>query len=445
MTIFRSILIFVAVLSFAVSPAVTQSLLLDKSLLNGSTIAVVGTIDTGMNSSPNSLVINTCSANHELIYYDENTERIRFVDGNTNNIYTDYVYLPSWDYEAVMVFDRALCKAFLVTTRFYPPMDNWIEARIHTISGHNATATFSVNYTFNTSPNPVTDTKYSINGIALKQSASEGNNTARIILENTPMGTIDVVDLNATGTDSTRVQRFTYRPTVLNPWKSNAGNTLALEMKHESLALDDLTQTDLLYISDPNFVEEPGDNGYIQVFHLNQPPQDLDATKMISSVINLNGTWPFVNGLAGLDIAGPRDLLYIASGLQGSAQNPDNGYLGRLRTTNHSNFSAITLQYSDQNRVLVDWSDSNKVFVLTFDEWYNDPNQGLYLKMIYDNTVVGNLQLLKNYVSTKYFRPSLAYDPALRRVYAAINNKIYVVQENYTEPVKNYLPLVIRK
>jgi hypothetical protein len=70
------------------------------------------------------------------------------------------------------------------------------------------------------------------------------------------------------------------------------------------------------------------------------------------------------------------------------------------------------------------------VFVATFDGWYNDPQQGLYLQLIYDGTVVDTLRLLENYDLYNGLR-GMAFDPLDRRLYLTVGSSILVVQVNY--------------
>jgi hypothetical protein len=250
------------------------------------------------------------------------------------------------------------------------------------------------------------------------------------------------VDLNATGDDVTRRQRASYRSPVPGPgWSTYDGNSLALETNHETLGSDDLTTTDLLYISDPSHAWDNG-YGYIRVMQVGHPLQDLDASLLPE--VDLNDTWPFSDGLKELEIAAPRDYLYIASGIQSF----NHGYMGRMKTTDNA-LNVVDLTYGDLGFLHVDWYDSNKVFITTFDGFYNDPDQGLYLNLVYDKTVVNRLKLMDDYET--YDNRDLVYDPQSSRLYLTVGTKIMVVKVKYSYsppnpgvPIKAYLPIMER-
>ncbi|MBN1247524.1 MAG: PKD domain-containing protein, partial [Anaerolineae bacterium] len=97
------------------------------------------------------------------------------------------------------------------------------------------------------------------------------------------------------------------------------------------------------------------------------------------------------------------------------------------------------------------------VFVGTFDGWYNDPNQALYLTMLYDDVAVDTLKLVDTYDETNGLRAmayddvavdtlklvdtydetnglrAMAYDPTHRRLYLAVGSTMMVVEVNHGE------------
>jgi hypothetical protein len=405
-------------------------------------LVFLSSIETG--GRPDALAIDTCRTPSEVLLYDRLTSNVRFLNSVALTLFPDLVNLPTWNDKKWIAFDRSLCLAYVATTRAQYNFGTiyWEETRLHILDSRVVTATVSVNESYNRGlPSPA-DTKYSIEGLALKQSNSEADNPARLILDNTRKGRIDVVDLSATGTAVARSQRFAYDERSPEYSNINLGNSLALESKHETLSVDDLATTDILYISDRNH-PYVGGYGYLRVIQLNHPMADLNA--VLLPEVNLNSTWPFPNGLQGLDIAGQRDLVYIASGLQSF----DNGYLGRLSTTNHASLQAGTILYGDMGKVLVDWYDTRRVFIASFDGFYNDPNQGLYLHLVYDATVIDTLLLKEDYTPSVILPYSMAFDPYTRRLYMAVGSQILVVQVNYGLPpplivIENplYLPMI---
>ena len=103
----------------------------------------------------------------------------------------------------------------------------------------------------------------------------------------------------------------------------------------------------------------------------------------------------------------------------------------------------------DMGKVLVDWYDTRRVFIASFDGFYNDPNQGLYLHLVYDATVIDSLLLKEDYTPSAILPYSMAFDPYTRRLYMAVGSEILVVQVNYGLPpqliaLENplYLPMV---
>jgi len=74
----------------------------------------------------------------------------------------------------------------------------------------------------------------------------------------------------------------------------------------------------------------------------------------------------------------------------------------------------------------VDWYDPSRMFVCTFDGFFNDPNQGLYLHLLVDGAVTDTLELLDAYDEYSGLR-GMSFDPYTRRLYLTIDDSIYVV------------------
>jgi hypothetical protein len=305
-------------------------------------------------------------------------------------------------------------------------MEGWEEVRVHIVADRAAVSTFSVNDVYN-ALNPVEDNFYTIDGVVLEQSNTEGGNPARLIINNTYEGRFDVVDLNGAGTAAALRQRAAYRSQVTGPsYLTVEGNSLALETNHETLASDDLTSTDLLYISDVNHDNVGGGTGWVRVAQIGQPLSTLNATFL--SEIDLNGTFPFMNGLEGLEVAAPRDQLYINCDWQSFA----NGYLGKVSTVTHGPLQVINLTYSNTGFV-TDWYDTKQIFVATWNlNDMVDPTPPLYLHLVYDQTVVYSMILVNDYNGSFATElRSMVYDPYYRRLYISIGTKIMVINVNY--------------
>jgi hypothetical protein len=145
--------------------------------------------------------------------------------------------------------------------------------------------------------------------------------------------------------------------------------------------------------------------------------------------VDLTGHWPFGNGFQGIDVAGPWDRLYVASG----QQSWDDGYVAEVDTTDAQVEQVITLLYGDESFVHVDWWNPRRVFVVTFDGFYNDPDQGLYLHYLYDGQVLDSVRLMEDYDEYDGLR-GMAFDPWHRRLYLAVAGSLMVVQVSEGEP-----------
>ena len=202
---------------------------------------------------------------------------------------------------------------------------------------------------------------------------------------------------------------------------TNQGNTLGLETQHETLPVDDLSGTDLLYIPDANHQSE------LHALQLNHPSQALGAVSL--PPINLS---PFNCGAAGckgLAVVGARDKLYVASG----DQSFETGYVNLAGTTNNQLQQWIELTYGDHNFLHADWADPSRVFVVTHDWWNSyDDEGGLYLHLLDQGTVVSSLLLLENYEDgLDTGLRDMVFDPYSRRLYLTVGTKIFVVAVDY--------------
>jgi len=390
-------------------------------------LELVAAIEVG--GMPEAIVVDRWGSRNDVLFFDLSTSDLRFIDGDTLSLAPEQISLETWSFNGWMAYDSYYHQTYFVSIHnrgIYP--NNWKEARVNLIANRSLETYFSVNEIFNSDPQNPVDLHYGIDGMAFKQPFSEGDNPGRLFIDNTPGGSVDVVDLNAGGTAALSVQRFSYRDAIEGPsWQTNLGNSLALEDQHETLPVNDLAQADRLYIADANhpFV---GGYGYVGVVQVDPFPNPLNT--VILPEVDLNDTWPFPDGLEGLDTAGARDRLYIASG----SQSFDTGYAGVVDTTDHQSLQVIELTYGDKGIVLVDDYDPKRVFLTTFDGFYNDPEQGLYLHLIYDDQVVDTLLLAQEF--DEYAGPrGMVFDPYSRRLYLTLDTRVMVVQVNYgTEP-----------
>jgi len=283
-----------------------------------------------------------------------------------------------------------------------------------------------------------------IDGLTFKQPLSEGANPGRLIIHNPKTGNVDVVDLDASGLAVAREQRYSYRDTVEGTVHLNLGNALALETNHETLARDDLAGVDHLYIADLNYPwPGPFQRGYVRVLRLSHPLEDLGATPLPD--VDLNDTFPFWQGFDGLALAGDRDILYVASGIQ----DHDDGFVAEVDTTKDQLAQVVNLTYLDRGFVVVDWYDTNRAFVTTFDSAPAGGDPALYLHLIYNGTVADTLKLKDTHESRD--PRGMAFDPHHRRLYLTVGSRVMVVQVNYgADPApiltrQLYLPLVLRE
>jgi hypothetical protein len=390
-------------------------------------LVLLTTIETG--GQPSALVHDDGDGRNDILFYDG--DRIRILDGDLLAVAPEQILLPTREWEGWMVYDHSLHRAYVLTTqnRESPMHVIWKEVQVHVVANRSLLDSFSVNQPYNADSLDPADRFYGLDGLALKEPLSEGANAGRLIVDDTANGNIDVVDLDAAGTGAARRQRYSYRDTLCTvshcSWETRSGNALALEARHETVTPDDLAGNDVLYIADPNRQEQGLPlYGHLRALQLNHPGLDLGATPLPD--LDLSGTWPFGNGNHGLALAGPRDILYVASG----QQSFDDGYVAEVNTVNGQVKEVIELTYADEGFVHVDWRDPRRAFVATFDGWYNDEYQALWLHLLYDGTVVHTLRLLDNYDIYNGLR-DMVYDPLHQRLYLAVGNGIMVVQVNH--------------
>lgn len=368
---------------------------------------------------PDAIVVDHFGGRSEVIFYNRGASKVQFLDGSSLLLSGDEIDLPTWEWNGWMAYDAYHHLAYLITTRLRGGSITWVEARVNVIASHQVLTSFSVNAGFNDGLSDPPDNRYGIDGLAFEQPFTEGANPGRLLIDNTPEGNVDVVDFNASGMDAARVQRLSYRPPVDGSgWATNPGNTLALEARHETLAQDDLSGIDRLYISDKNHAQGWG----LRALSISHPSQDLNPVSLPDIDLGNNCG---IGGCQGIAVADTFDRLYAASGDQAF----DDGYIDWVDTTQNQFAQRINLPYGDMYDVLVDRYDPRRVFVATFDHYYNDPDQALYLNLIYDGVLVDTLPLATGFDDHDGPR-GMAFDPYLRRLYLTAGTKIYAVQVN---------------
>jgi hypothetical protein len=386
-----------------------------------SVLVFVDTIEVG--GSPDAIVVDNWAGRNDVIFYDTSDGgKVRFIDGDTLTLAPEEIAIPTWEWEGWMAYDRYHHQTYVLSTelRWPTPETSWEELAVHIVASRSLLGSFSVNEVYNRDAETLADAFYGVDGLEYKQPFSEGSTPGRLIIDDTKNGNVDVVDLNATGTDAARLQRHSYRDPTPGGWSGNLGNSLALETRHETLEIDDLTSTDILYISDKNHSEP----GHIRVLSLNHPLEDLVADPLPQIDLTSNCG---IGGCQGIAVAAARDVLYVASG----DQYFDTGYIDQVDTTNSQLVQLVSLTYGDLYSVHVDWYDSRRAFVASFDHYGNDPSQGLYVHLIYDGTVIDTLRLVEDYGEYEAPLRGMAFDPYQRRLYLTVGSSVMVVQVNY--------------
>jgi hypothetical protein len=369
-----------------------------------------------------------CSREHDAIVFDSSDDTVRFIDGDTGSLAPDQINLLHNQFDSFMEYDRYHRQAYIVGDD--EACDDWgyncwRRMWLHIIGGRERLNSIVINEEHQ-------DYRYDVDGLTMKQPFEEGSGNARIIVDNTIHGNIDVVDLDGQGKDAALLQRYSYRAPVAcadEPtcnWRINEGNSLALETQHETLPVDDLVGRDILYIGDDN-----GILGHIRAIRIGHPGSSLLATPLPD--IDFSGVYPCNIGVRGLSMAGPRDILYMPSG----CQSFEYGSVGEFSTITDA-ANTVTIPYRDQNFVHVDWYDPKRVFVATSDAFCRgdspyDASCGLYLHLIYDGTLVDSLALMADYSQGSL--KDMAFDPYKRLLFLTVDapplSSVMIVRVNY--------------
>lgn len=416
----------VTLLSFYVLAVISIPMVVSQGRGQTSTyLTLLKVIEAG--GSPSSIVVDSSSEIKDAIFYGNG--KVRFIDGNTLELVPEVIDASTSQWDGWVAYDRTHGYAYVVTTRRIDEssIQHWYELRVMVVGNRERIGGFSVNESSNSDLSNLVDLRIDVEGLEIKQARSEGNNPTRLIIDGNYNGILHVVDLNSDGLDAERIQRVNYRPPLTSTWRQdNPGNSLALENKHETLSLDDLANEDLLYIADLN---NGADDGYITAVRITHPLEDLQISHLPD--VDLTGSWPFNSyGLKGIMMAGQRDLLYVSS----AQQSFDVGYIGEVNTTNNQVKQVIETTCGDQGSVYVDWYDPKMVIVPAFDGFYNDPDQGLYLNLLYNSIEVDRLLLDMNHDEYERVR-GMAYDPYNKLVYLTVGSKVVELGVNLNQTV----------
>jgi hypothetical protein len=383
-------------------------------------LELVKTITVG--GMPDTIVVDTWRGRNDVLFYDLASSKVKILDGDTLQITADEVYLPHWGFDSWMSYDRALGHTYILQVqREY----DWDDLMVSVLNRRELISSFSVNEPFNA--NTPVDFPYTIAGFAAKPAFLEVNVPGRLVVDNVYGGKLDIVDLDEVGLKPQHIHRHPYRqPLSAKQIRTFLGSSLALEPRHETTTIDDLANSDLLYLMDGNVSDKK-----IRSFRIAHGPGKPNVKE--EATVDFSGIWPFSDGVQGLFVNGPADQLLVGTAIQSF----DTGYIASVRTTDHV-FKSQELVYCDPGFVLADWYDPNRIFVTAFDDFWNDPDAALYLRLLYGSATY-SLVLESGFTQAPYVR-NMAFDPYHRRLYITADDKIYVVQVNVGKPPAPLLP-----
>lgn len=373
-------------------------------------------------SQPNSMLVrcegHQCSRYHELVYWGFDN-RIYFHDArtlapNAQPLITS-LDIASISDERYLFYDRFFQQIYALdkySEGDYP--NTWDRLKVHVIRGYAFADYAPVNASFNTGT-PV-DRYYPIDGAALQQPTLQGASVARIFIDNTVNGNVDIVAFHGHNPQAALVGRFAYRaplacavsPTYCS-WHENPGSSLAVDASNRVYIADNNDFIDRIVVRNPDGSARPNIN-------------------------NLGSLFDCFVEEAGLGMAPAQGILYLPAGCQSLA----NGAVAGLDITAAADHQVTGLPYYDQG-LLVDWSDSKRVFAATTDhDGVYDPQRRLWLHLLYDGQLLGSLPVMPDYVRGSL--KAMTFDPFTRILYLAVNTSIYRVKVNYGG-VSDYPPL----
>jgi hypothetical protein len=327
-------------------------------------------------------------------------------------------------------------------------LSSWDEMKVYVFSGRARVSTIVYNNTSTvTGDEPWAtpeDYYYSVTGFTIKPAGAEGGNNARLIIDDSLKGNLDILDLDFTGTVLASQVRHSYRDrfrfgndgvTVVCEWpdidgcstcscdyRGLLGNGLALEWTLETRASQgdpSLAADDDLYILDPHSKTSPLDSKrFLRRFKLSHPGAPSFSAVEQAEIDLMPTPSVLVNGVEGLNEAPATDRIWIASGLQ----QFDEGFVPVVDTLNVS-VQVIDPVYSDDHIMLVDPVDNNHVIIPISDKYA--ASSTLILRELQNGAVVNSVTALADYDT--FSLDAAAYDRAFGLVYLAIGDTIYVV------------------
>jgi hypothetical protein len=268
---------------------------------------------------------------------------------------------------------------------------------------------------------------YGVNAFVVEPKNSEGTHNARIIIDDTIKGNLDILDLDSFGTGLASQLRYSYRPRLesscdwpdLDPnlgwydchWSSIFGSGAALEWHLETFTGpgNPLATTDELYLVDPNYSKS-----YLRRFELSHPGAPISATEL--GGIDLSAE---THGLGAESVHGAakEDRIWLATGIQSNKPIPDEGIVPVVDTRTLA-VDVLNPVYADRHTVLVDPLDHTHVIIPVSASGSNPST--LILRELKNGIVINSVTAL-----TDFDRLSLraaAYDRSTGLVYLAIKD-----------------------
>ena len=268
---------------------------------------------------------------------------------------------------------------------------------------------------------------YGVNGFVIQPKNSEGTHNARIIIDDTIKGNLDILDLDSFGTGLVSQLRYSYRPRLesdcdwpdLDPnlvwydchWSSIFGSGAALEWYLETFAGpgNPLATTDELYLLDPNYSKS-----YLRRFELSHPGAPISATELGGIDISAETLGVGAESVHG---APREDRLWVATGIQSNKPVPDQGVVPVVNTETRA-VEVLNPVYADRHTVLVDPIDQRHVIIPVSESGLNPSS--LILRELRNGVVINSVTALEDFDRSSL--RAAAYDRSTGLVYLAIKD-----------------------
>lgn len=314
---------------------------------------------------------------------------------------------------------------------------NWAAMWLQVIAGHQILNSINYNSTDqvqgDTPGGAPEDFWYMVNGLTLKPANSEKGNAARLIIDDTVKGNLDILDLGPGGAFLVDQQRYSYRErledgcqwpdTHSGPWwechplGALSGNGLAMDWTFETRVLDSepsLHDRDEIYLLDPNYSKV-----HLKRFSVAHQG-DVFWTRKEQEIYmgDWGNGWILQNGVESLHPAPERDRLRIATGLQSFNE----GAVPVVDTL-HRTGQVLDPVFADQSLLILDPSDPDHWFIPVADGFASKPT--LILREVRNNVVVRSIAVLSDYQDYSLY--SATFDPVFGLIYLAIDETVYVV------------------